>query len=96
VHTADEVDDAEQAAERRGMFHHADLYKMHAYRDAISTAHTVWILYPGTELRFFDEAHGRIDCADDLHRDATGVGAIPLQPGGPREEIARALARLLA
>ncbi len=37
------------------MFKRADLYKMHAYCDAIPNARSVWILYPGSELRFFSE-----------------------------------------
>ena len=45
---ADDKDaDDEKAAERAGSFKRADIYKMHAYRDAIPSARSVWILYPG-------------------------------------------------
>ena len=51
---ADDKDDAdEKSAERAGSFKRADIYKMHAYRDAIPDARSVWILYPGGEFRFF-------------------------------------------
>ncbi len=55
--TADATEESEEdeAAERRGTFKRADLYKMHTYRDAIPDARSVWILYPGTETRFFDD-----------------------------------------
>jgi predicted component of viral defense system (DUF524 family) len=43
----------------RGWFKHADILKMHAYKDAIGIpagqVASVWVLYPGTEFRFFAE-----------------------------------------
>ncbi|MCA9653328.1 MAG: DUF2357 domain-containing protein [Myxococcales bacterium] len=95
VQTAEDVDEAEQAAERRGMFKHADLYKMHAYRDAISNARSVWILYPGSELRFFDEVGGRVDGLEELPEVPRGVGAIPLRPGEQGDAIAQLVQRML-
>ncbi len=89
------VDAADHVAERRGVFKQADLYKMHTYRDAIAAARTVWILYPGTEVRFFDEVRGQVDRVHELGADATGVGAIALQPGERSEQVASLLARLL-
>ena len=51
---ADDQDaDDEKAAERAGSVKRADIYKMHAYRDAIPDARSVWILYPGGRFRFF-------------------------------------------
>ncbi|MYK66823.1 MAG: DUF2357 domain-containing protein, partial [Gemmatimonadetes bacterium] len=51
---ADDKDaDDEKTAERAGSFKNEDIYKMHAYRDAIPEARSVWILYPGGEFRFF-------------------------------------------
>lgn len=94
MQTADPSDDAVEAAERRGVFKHADLYKVHAYRDAIPSACTVWILYPGTELRFFDEVHGRIDRLADLPLQPAGVGALPLQPAAITADLERVLHRL--
>lgn len=57
----------------------ADLYKMHAYRDAINGLHTATVVYPGTEFVFFqrnglkqDDPLGIVIC--------DGVGAVPLRP----------------
>ena len=60
--------DAEQekSTTQSGWFKHADIHKMHAYRDAIGscrgsdTVSTVWVLYPGTEFVFYDVAAGRV------------------------------------
>lgn len=55
-------------------FNRDDLYKMHTYRDAIPQARSVWIVYPGSEERFFSvrpDADGIFD----------GVGALPARPG---------------
>lgn len=50
-----------------------DVYKMHAYRDAIECARSAWVLYPGTEKRSFAPAAASGSSVE-------GVGAIPLQP----------------
>ena len=42
----------EKAGERAGSFKRGDIYKMHAYRDAIPEARSVWILDPGGGFRF--------------------------------------------
>ncbi len=72
----------EEAAERRGSFKRADLYKMHTYRDAIPSARSVWILYPGTEMAFFgaSEKTPVLRHVGDLPDECDGVGAIPLLP----------------
>ena len=80
---ADEETDAERQQERRGTFKRADLYKMHTYRDAIPEARTVWILYPGSEMRFFpaDPQQPPVTTfASTLPVPLAGVGAIPLLP----------------
>ncbi|MCY4574751.1 MAG: DUF2357 domain-containing protein, partial [Gemmatimonadetes bacterium] len=61
VGLADDEKDAddEKAAERAGSFKRADIYKMHAYRDAIPEARSVWILYPGGKFRFYGVTGGR-------------------------------------
>jgi predicted component of viral defense system (DUF524 family) len=70
-------DEDEGDEERRGVFKHGDLYKMHTYRDAIRDVRSVWVLYPGTEARFFSASRGPLGepsvfcCLD-------GVGALPL------------------
>jgi predicted component of viral defense system (DUF524 family) len=90
-------DEADLANERRGVFKHADLYKMHTYRDALG-APAVWILYPGDDFRFF-EAQGSGTSINDpsaLRLPIEGVGAIPLAPDGAGgHELARVLERLL-
>ena len=50
---SDKDGDDDKAGERAGTFKRGDIYKMHAYRDAIPDARSVWTLYPGGEFRFF-------------------------------------------
>ena len=83
----DKEADDEKATERAGSFKRADIYKMHAYRDAISRARSVWILYPGGEFRFFGESGGEgqaggrvVSSPDGLPGELKGVGAIPVAP----------------
>lgn len=83
----------EKARERRGDFQRGDLYKMHTYRDAIPEARSgsVWILYPGTEFRFFDASGRRpvIKSPDDLPCATKGVGAMPFAPQPKTSESGR-------
>ena len=79
--------DDDKAEERAGSFKRADIYKMHAYRDAIPEARSVWILYPGGKFRFFGlpgdkgSAGGRLaESPEQLPQRLEGVGAIPLAP----------------
>jgi predicted component of viral defense system (DUF524 family) len=88
--TADEDEPADvREEERRGTFKRGDLYKMHTYRDAIPGARSVWILYPGTEFKFFS--------AEDPASGAgwNGVGAAPMIPGAEPAEFAAVLEELL-
>jgi predicted component of viral defense system (DUF524 family) len=72
------------ADERRGIFKRGDIYKMHTYRDAIPAARSVWILYPGTETRFYpatDAGGGAVvEGLGVLATPCEGVGAIALAP----------------
>ncbi|MDD9999032.1 MAG: DUF2357 domain-containing protein [Rhodospirillaceae bacterium] len=84
---ADKNDSDEKAKERAGTFRRGDIYKMHAYRDAIPDARSVWILYPGNEFAFFDALGGHASpgrqafaSPEDLPTKLEGVGAIPLSP----------------
>ena len=85
---ADEKDGSdEKAKERAGSFKRADIYKMHAYRDAIPDARSVWILYPGGEFQFFGvlgsgepSGGGAVSSAEELPEGLEGVGAIPVAP----------------
>ena len=92
--------DDDKAGERAGTFKRGDIYKMHAYRDAIPDARSVWILYPGGEFRFFAHPGDNflsgqevISSLEGLSRWLQGVGAIPVGPvvgdgmdGGPQGE----------
>jgi len=85
---ADDKDaDDPKAEERAGTFKRADIYKMHAYRDAIPDARSVWILYPGGVFQFFGkpEDGGQrggpvVSSVEGLPEQLKGVGAIPLAP----------------
>ncbi len=77
----DDEDVRDAADERRGTFKRGDLYKMHTYRDAIPCARSVWILYPGTDTRFFNDLEKQtISSAESLPSIVQGVGAIPFLP----------------
>jgi len=101
--SSDEAEDqAIAAALPSGWFKAADICKMHTYREAIRGSSavdvkpvaTVWVLYPGSEFRFFDEERGRLY---ELPEDITpqGVGAIPVAPGDDSVILAELLGRLL-
>jgi predicted component of viral defense system (DUF524 family) len=93
---SDNETEADTADERRGVFKRGDIYKMHTYRDAIPTARLVWILYPGTETRFYlatNSAGGAIvDRNKMLPTPCEGVGAIALTP---TDEVPTQLLRIL-
>lgn len=76
-----------------------DLYKMHAYKDAIIKAKSVFILYPGEEEIFYPKSCGNINQPGGLEkviRDiispspkfTDGVGVISLKPSKLKIEIA--------
>ena len=73
----------ERERERAGSFKRGDIYKMHAYRNAIPDARSV-ILYPGAEFRFFGIPGSSVILATRLSLHprgcpkSAGVGAIPL------------------
>lgn len=91
--TEDLMESGTLTEERRGLFWPEDIYKMHAYLDAIPQARSAWILYPGSELRFYGrEERTIITTGQRLPQVVQGVGAIPLKPG--REEH-RELERVL-
>lgn len=83
---SDENDES-KSEERRGFFKLADLYKMHTYREAISRAQSVWILYPGTEGRFYSSRGDQASDFDKLSAPLEGVGAAPLPPAAGRSEV---------
>jgi len=73
--------DRPEAVER--LVSHVDLYKMHAYRDALGCRVAV-ALYPGTQHVFYrtDKTELRSFSLKDLVLESfEGIGAIPLVPG---------------
>jgi predicted component of viral defense system (DUF524 family) len=94
---ADIESPSDVAEERQGTFKRGDLYKMHTYNDAIPSAQSVWILYPGTEARFFPVDGPRLNSLHCAVLDKwVGVGAIPLVPlASPNSELATVLSSLL-
>lgn len=62
-----------------GTYKRADLYKMHTYRDAIHALKAAFVVYPGSEFKFFDRTRGAISSPWLLHQP-DGVGVIPLRP----------------
>ena len=86
---ADDKDaDDEKARERAGSFKRADIWKMHAYRDAIPDARSVWILYPGGQFRFLGvpgdggrPGRREVSSPEGLPGEVEGVGAVPVGPG---------------
>jgi predicted component of viral defense system (DUF524 family) len=61
----------------------ADLYKMHAYRDALNDVRAAVAVYPGSETVFYDVVLGRSDAValeQLLVGNITGIGALPMKP----------------
>lgn len=83
-----EADDRAAVASK-GWWKNADIHKMHAYKDALggegSRVATVWVLYPGTEMRFYESTPAAME----------GVGAVPLEPSGDCAALGGVLARIL-
>jgi predicted component of viral defense system (DUF524 family) len=71
-------DDADPPAGTSDTFKREDLYKMHAYRDALG-AQSVWVLYPGSSLAPHEY---RVAWQTGASRVSgfSGVGAIALRP----------------
>ncbi|HRI72075.1 MAG TPA: DUF2357 domain-containing protein [Polyangium sp.] len=87
----------DSGSERSSAWKEEDLYKMHAYRDAIVKAESAWILYPGQEFTHY-ALHG-LSAADiaPLTNSVAGVGAIPFAPGiEERNHMREVLRRILA
>jgi predicted component of viral defense system (DUF524 family) len=71
---ADDIDDRDS---RPDTFKREDLYKMHAYRDALGAV-SVWVLYPGSDA---SASAFRSPWTSGGDEQFEGVGAIPLRPG---------------
>jgi predicted component of viral defense system (DUF524 family) len=60
----------------------ADIYKMHAYRDALSVRAAA-IIYPGDISLFYNHAtraRQALELQDLLFTNLAGIGALPLRP----------------
>ncbi len=84
---AGEVEDGDE--EGRGVFKREDVYKMHAYRDALPSVRSAWVLYPGTELRFYGVDGALHEIMEEVASPPNGVGALPLCPGILGDAISR-------
>lgn len=69
---ASEIVQAIEKEERQGVYKNVDLYKMHAYKDAIRRSGGAYVLYPGT-LNEDSPFRG-------FHEIIPGVGAFSLRP----------------
>jgi predicted component of viral defense system (DUF524 family) len=91
---ANEDENAHQ--ERKGTFRRADIYKMHTYRDALPSVRSAWVLYPGSQLRFYMKDGGPVvERVKDLPEAVEGVGAVPLPPSGVGEGLEGVVEQLL-
>jgi len=82
--TSDDPDDSEETLDT---FKREDLYKMHAYRDALG-ADSVWALYPGSQGA--PSAYRAPADNHDVPGRFRGVGAIALRPGAMHDGGLRA------
>lgn len=82
-----EVEDGDE--DGRGVFKREDVYKMHAYRDALPSVRSAWVLYPGTELRLYGVDGARHETMEEVASPPNGVGALPLCPGILGDAISR-------
>jgi predicted component of viral defense system (DUF524 family) len=64
-----------------------DLVKMHAYRDAIRGVDGAYVLYPGSETVLFRTRN--------IDPSFSGIGAVPLEPGGDRDGLQSLLSAFL-
>jgi predicted component of viral defense system (DUF524 family) len=79
----EEMDDAQQEGNTERLAKHADICKMHTYRDALKCRAAI-ILFPGTKGVFYrtDGTEENNPCLSDIvqNNDWEGVGALPLVP----------------
>jgi predicted component of viral defense system (DUF524 family) len=79
----EEMDDAQQEGNIERLAKHADICKMHTYRDALKCRAAI-ILFPGTKGVFYrtDGTEENNPCLSDIvqNNDWKGVGALPLVP----------------
>jgi predicted component of viral defense system (DUF524 family) len=80
----EEMDDAQQKGDMERLAKHADICKMHTYRDALIGCRAAIILFPGTRGVFYrtDGTEENNPCLSDIVQNNhwEGVGALPLVP----------------
>lgn len=69
--TTDDTREKEEESERKGDYKNVDLFKMHAYKDAIRRTGGAYILYPG---------NSKGDMKRGFHEIIPGLGAFALRP----------------
>ncbi len=77
-----EMDEAAQESNIERFAKHADICKMHTYRDALKCRAAV-VLYPGTKNLFFCTNGGclnEVTIIEVVRRGLRGIGTIPLMP----------------
>jgi hypothetical protein len=92
----DDLQGARTETEHRGRVKRSDLYKMHTYRDALEAA-SVWVLYPGSDFRFFASSHQHRIAKDprELNKQGIdGIGAVPLAPANSADQLRHLLNRI--
>ena len=72
-----------------------DIHKMHCYIDAIESVQTATALYPGNKFVFYPKDRTRPAATQaSALVEPSGVGAIPLMPGLPNDDLNAFLAAL--
>jgi hypothetical protein len=77
-----EMDEASYEGDVERLAKHADLCKMHTYRDALR-CRAAFVLYPGTESKFYEvegEEKNCVDIPSIVKYGCKGIGAFPLIP----------------
>jgi predicted component of viral defense system (DUF524 family) len=82
----EEMDDAQQKGDMERLAKHADICKMHTYRDALQCRAAV-VIFPGTEAVLYpidgtERDKAKKPCILDIVQNECweGVGALPLVP----------------
>lgn len=72
-----------------------DLHKMHTYVDAISSARSAWVLYPGSEVSYYGRRGDAAEGIEGIPPHPEGIGAIPLPVTDPGPALRWLVRRIL-
>jgi predicted component of viral defense system (DUF524 family) len=81
----DELTEGQTSAEDHALYKKADLYKVHAYRDALLGSRGAYVLFPAAGGKTVFVRH-----SDAVYRAANeipSVGAFPLRPGSAAQQV---------